>query len=242
MARGRQDQCADFAEGWFVSTRDLASGMWIFAIARHTFSAVIMGKKLPYSIFLLGITALWLFIYALAVGGVVSHRENFYVRAGAWVSLTELFESLNELTLVPGRWIDEQYAFERLWLHSFWIFVTMFGTIVLYAIIYSALNARLRPDSMASTASLAPPCVRVLGPNPRTINRAARYMIIYPTVYVLCILPLAAGRMVAMTHHVIPYWYYCTAGAAITSCGWLDVVMYATSNRLLQHATADGRI
>jgi hypothetical protein len=77
-----------FAEGWFVSTGDLASGVWIFAIALHTFFAVIMGKKLPYWIFLLAITALWLFIYAMAVVGVVSHRENFYVRAGAWVSVT----------------------------------------------------------------------------------------------------------------------------------------------------------
>jgi hypothetical protein len=74
-----------FAEGWFVSTGDLASGVWIFAIALHTFFAIIKGQKLPYSIFLSAVAALWLFIYTMAVAGVVSHKRNFYVRAGAWV-------------------------------------------------------------------------------------------------------------------------------------------------------------
>jgi hypothetical protein len=76
-----------WAEGWFVSTGDLASGIWIFAIALHTFFAVIKGKRLPYLIFLAAIAGLWLFIYALAIAGVASHRKNFYVRAGAWVCL-----------------------------------------------------------------------------------------------------------------------------------------------------------
>ena len=74
-----------WAEGWFVSTGDLASGVWIFAIALHTFFAIIKGKKLPYSIFLSAIIMLWLFIYAMAIVGVASHKEDFYVRAGAWV-------------------------------------------------------------------------------------------------------------------------------------------------------------
>ena len=74
-----------WAEGWFVSTGDLSSGVWIFAIALHTFFAIIKGKKLPYSIFLSAIVMLWLFIYAMAIVGVASHKEDFYVRAGAWV-------------------------------------------------------------------------------------------------------------------------------------------------------------
>jgi hypothetical protein len=63
-------------------------------------------------------------------------------------------------------------------------------------------------------------------------------MIIYPAIYVLCTLPLAAGRMASMTGHVIPYWYYCLAGAAITSCGWLDVLLYAFTRRVLVFSDA----
>lgn len=58
-------------------------------------------------------------------------------------------------------------------------------------------------------------------------------MIIFPVVYVCCTLPLAAGRMAAMTGMVIPYWWYCVAGAAITSNGWLDVMLYVMTRRVL---------
>ena len=63
-------------------------------------------------------------------------------------------------------------------------------------------------------------------------------MIIYPTIYALCTLPLAAGRMVAMTGQVIPYWHYCNAGAAITSGGWLDVLIDAFTYRALVFSDA----
>jgi hypothetical protein len=63
-------------------------------------------------------------------------------------------------------------------------------------------------------------------------------MIIYPIIYVLCKLPLAAGRMAAMTGHIIQYWYYCIAGAAITSCDWLEVLLYAVTRWVLVFSEA----
>lgn len=74
-----------FVEGWFISTGDLASGVWIFAIALHTFYAVIKGNRLPTAVFTASVAGLWVFIYAMAVIGVALHPHNFYVRAGAWV-------------------------------------------------------------------------------------------------------------------------------------------------------------
>ena len=109
-----------------------------------------------------------------------------------------------------------------IWITDGTVFFAIFGTAGLYIIMYSTLHTRLRPESMASTSSLAPLSSRVSELDTRSINRAARYMIIYPTIYVVCTLPLAAGRMVAMNGQVIPYWYYCIAGAAITpidECG-----------------------
>jgi hypothetical protein len=75
-----------WAEGWFVSTGDLASGVWIFAIALHTFLAIIKGQKLSHSIFVSVIIGLWVFVYTMAVVGVASH-PTIYVRAGAWVCI-----------------------------------------------------------------------------------------------------------------------------------------------------------
>ena len=39
--------------------------------------------------------------------------------------------------------------------------------------------------------------------------------------------------MAAMTGMYIPYWWYCLAGSAITSCGWLDVLLYVMTRRVL---------
>ena len=71
-----------------MSTGDLASGTWIFAIALHTFFALIKGYKLPYRVFIAVIFGLWGFIYGMAIIGVALHPKDLYVRAGAWVSLT----------------------------------------------------------------------------------------------------------------------------------------------------------
>jgi hypothetical protein len=99
-------------------------------------------------------------------------------------------------------WVNILEYTDNRWYNLF----AMFGTTCLYIIMYSTLHTRVRPQSIALTSSLAPLSPRVSEPDTRTTNRAARYMIIYPTIYVLCTLPLAAGRVVALTGLVIPYW------------------------------------
>jgi hypothetical protein len=125
-----------------------------------------------------------------------------------------------------------------IWITDGTVFFAMFGTVGLYIIMYATLHTRVRPESTASTSSPAPLSSRVSEPDTRSINRAVGYMIIYPTIYVLSTLPLAAGRMVAMTGQVIPYWHCCIAGAAITSCGCLDVLIDAFTHRVLVFSDA----
>lgn len=76
-----------WAQGWFVSTGDLASGVFIFAIALHTFMAVVRGYKLPSYQFYSAIVGCWVFVYAMAIVAVAMHPDDIYVRAGAWVCL-----------------------------------------------------------------------------------------------------------------------------------------------------------
>lgn len=117
-------------------------------------------------------------------------------------------------------WIDQRYDKARLWLHYLWIFACMLGTIITYALIYISIDSKLASSVEQSTDLVA-------------MKRAMKNMIIYPGIYVVCTLPLAGGRMAAMTGVHVPYWYYCLAGAAITSCGWLDVVLYVLTRRAL---------
>lgn len=74
-----------WAQGWFVSTGDLASSCFIFAIAMHTFLGVVKGYKLPSLAFYSAIACLWIFIYTMAIVGAAIHPGDLYVRAGAWV-------------------------------------------------------------------------------------------------------------------------------------------------------------
>jgi len=79
-----------WAQGWFVSTGDLASSVFITAIAIHTYLGVIRGYRLPTWVFYAAITVLWSFVYGTAILGVIiteNGRDSggLYVRAGAWV-------------------------------------------------------------------------------------------------------------------------------------------------------------
>jgi hypothetical protein len=76
-----------FAQGWFVSTGDLASSVFICAIAVHTFLGVVKNYRVPSWAFYTGITICWTFVYVMAAVGPIIHGKEFYVRAGAWVTL-----------------------------------------------------------------------------------------------------------------------------------------------------------
>ncbi|KIW13223.1 hypothetical protein PV08_08410 [Exophiala spinifera] len=195
-----------WANGWFVSTGDLASGVFIFAIALHTFFAVVKGRRPSSRVFYSCIAGCWIFIYTMAIIGV-GIDPKLYVRAGAWC------------------WISHRHDPLRLWLHYLWIFICMFGTVLVYALIFLSIRTRSRLRLSARDTAQEH--------DPASMKRAAKYMIIYPVVYVICTLPLAGARMASMRGIVVPYWWFCLAGSAITSCGWLDVLLYAVTRRVL---------
>lgn len=90
----------------------------------------------------------------------------------------------------------------------------MFGTIIIYLLIYFTLRSRITAQSLDSNSSLAP--LSIGGHDKTIVQRAGRYMVLYPVIYTICTLPLAAGRMAAMTGINVSYAYYCLAGATIT--------------------------
>ena len=68
-----------------------------------------------------------------------------------------------------------------------------------------------------------------------TLERQQKYMMIYPTIYVVLTLPLAASRMWSMAHHgkAASDPVMITAGCLITSCGWMDALMYSLTRNVL---------
>ena len=82
---------ACWVQGWFVSCGDLASSVFISAIAVHTYLGVVKGYRPPTWIFYAVIASLWAFVYGTGILAVIITRNGagvggLFVRAGAWVS------------------------------------------------------------------------------------------------------------------------------------------------------------
>ncbi|KAK4543399.1 hypothetical protein LTR36_005542 [Oleoguttula mirabilis] len=191
------------AQGWFVSTGDLASGVFTLAIAVHSFTDIVWDYRIGHKCFLATIAALWAFVYACAIIGVALHPDDFYVRAGAWC------------------WINHKYTNERLWLHYFWVIISEFGTVIVYTLIFLILRRRVK-ESFYTTSNTQ---IRA--------QSAAKLIIAYPVVYVVCTLPLVIARLAGMAGADVSFVELCVAGAMITSNGWLDVLLYTLTRRAL---------
>lgn len=73
----------------------------------------------------------------------------------------------------------------------------------------------------------------------REITRVAALMLLYPLIYIVLTLPLSAGRMWSMAHNGNSYsnGYAVFAGCMLTSCGFVDVLLYSLTRRRLLQAT-----
>jgi hypothetical protein len=65
------------------------------------------------------------------------------------------------------------------------------------------------------------------------VKAIARLMVVYPIVYVICTLPLASARMASMSGRPPSLARLCLSGAMITSNGWLDVLLYTLTRRIM---------
>ncbi|EAL86992.2 hypothetical protein LV164_003185 [Aspergillus fumigatus] len=197
---------ACFLQGFWLQIGDPASGLFVLAIAIHTFLLVAMGHKLSYRIFVLGVVGLWVFVAILVIIPLAAHGRFVFIPSGAWC------------------WISEEYEAVRLWTHYIWIFLAEFGTVCLYAVMWFQLRAQIKQSAILGsnhTASL------------KRLRRVIGYMVIYPIAYIVLSLPLAAGRMATARGNTPSLAYFCVAGALITSSGLVDVLLYTLTRRNL---------
>ena len=94
-----------FTQGWLVSTGDLGSGVWCFAIGVHTFASVIFDYRLRTRYFFLTVILLWVFIVGVSSIGIGMYGSQLYVRSGVWC------------------WINHELSDLRLWTHYVFIFI-----------------------------------------------------------------------------------------------------------------------
>ena len=76
---------ACFAQGWLIQIGDVSSGLWVLAIAVHTFVSLVGQKIIPMRKFIFAVVSLWIFCLTLTAIGPIIIRKDFFVPAGAWV-------------------------------------------------------------------------------------------------------------------------------------------------------------
>lgn len=123
---------------------------------------------------------------------------------------------------------------ERLWGHYIWIFLSEFGTIVLYTIMFFYLRRRMVQAKMLRRGQQE---------SLHRLNRVVVYMVIYPFVYLVLSLPLAAGRMATARGDSPSKTYFGVAGCLMALSGVMDVIVYTLTRRHLlldtEHSTTD---
>lgn len=107
-----------------------------------------------------------------------------------------------------------------------------FGTISLYLLTFVLLRRRTRQFLFRTPSLTSNPSAATV----KKVNRIAINMMLYPCCYILLTLPLSVGRMWSMAHgRTTSIVFSCIAGSLMTSCGWVDCLLYTlTRRRLLQ--------
>ncbi|KAI1858496.1 uncharacterized protein JN550_012629 [Neoarthrinium moseri] len=213
---------ACWAQGWFISTGDLAASCFISAIAVHTFLIVIKGYRPPQWALYLTIACLWIFVYALGIIGILITQNGqaaggLYVRAAAWC------------------WMNVRYENLRLWLHYFWIFLSLFLTSGLYILIFFSLRRRGTPHLPSHSRAPSSSTARA---DASEIGGSRPGFLVYPLIYVLCTAPLALGRIATMSGRDVSVAYFCFAGSMIASNGWLDVLLFSWTRSTIIFTTS----
>lgn len=80
------DTAACFLQGLWLQIGDPASGLFVLAIAIHTFLLVALGQKLSHRVFVIFVVGIWGFICVLVIIPLASHGRYVLIPSGAWVS------------------------------------------------------------------------------------------------------------------------------------------------------------
>lgn len=174
-----------FLQGLWLQVGNPGSGLSVLAIAFHTFLLVALGRKMSYTVFVAFICGVWGFVVVIAIIPVGIHGSDVFVPSDGWC------------------WINQDYENMRLFAHYIWIFIAEFCTVCLYVAMYFQLRKQISQSSILGNTQLE---------SLKRLRRVIGYMIIYPLVYVVLSLRLAAGRMAMESGDSPSITFFCGAG------------------------------
>ncbi|KAI2621145.1 G protein-coupled glucose receptor regulating Gpa2-domain-containing protein [Hypoxylon sp. NC1633] len=193
-----------FAQGWLIQLGDVASALFVLAMAVHTTHQVIFFKRPSYRVAIFCILGIWGLAILLTALAPITGGRYVFMRAGLWC------------------WISSDHGTLRLSLHYVWIFIVEFGSMLVYATCFYYLF-RVKRTIIEMTP----------GRSVRGMRKARTVMLAYAIIYTILSLPMAVGRMASMSNNQLSDEYYLCAGALFTCTGWVDTILYAFTRRAL---------
>lgn len=82
-----------FVQGMWLQLANPGSGLFVLAIAIHTFLAVMLNRKLSYGAFVTLISCIWGFLVIMVIIPIAMHGREAMVPSGAWVSWADNWKS-----------------------------------------------------------------------------------------------------------------------------------------------------
>lgn len=130
-------------------------------------------------------------------------------------------------------WVDPEYQVEQIVTEYLWMWAAAFFMIVLYgimfAVIFGLINIRRR-STVVTPRSTQLATLQADPSEPdderEDTEALARMMLLYPAVFVLCIVPISVARWMQFTGHKTPYQATLFGASMFGLSGMLNVVLF----------------
>ncbi|RDL40858.1 uncharacterized protein BP5553_00837 [Venustampulla echinocandica] len=202
-----------WAQGWLVNIGDLGSGFFVLAIGVHTFMSVVLGKRLDLRTVVWASVALWLFAFLLTTIPPVLHPSDMFTASGNWCS------------------IAGKYDKTRLFCHYIWVLIAEGLVLLAYLTTFVVVRKRL---SVVKSHMNTHNSVKA-----QKVSNATMYMVLYPLIYVVTTLPLAAFRLASLAGNPMPRQYLMAGGCVMASGGALNCLLYTLTRRIFLIGKSD---
>ncbi|KAI1796607.1 hypothetical protein LXA43DRAFT_566452 [Ganoderma leucocontextum] len=207
-------------QGAFKHLADVGTACWSLIIAFNTFWILFLKWQPGKLMFISTVLTGWAFIVAIVASGPTAiQREDagpFYAISGYWC------------------WISDQYSAERITMD----YMIMFLSVLLSFMMYSLIFFRLRGDLLGQGWRVRLRRQRDLPENmPRSVDthviNITRGMLLYPVAYTVLLLPIAVCRFAEWSGHQVPFGATIFSDAIFLLSGFVDVVLFLTTRRVL---------
>ncbi|KAG7448091.1 uncharacterized protein BT62DRAFT_891013 [Guyanagaster necrorhizus] len=185
-----------------------------YAIAVHTFLVLVCRFYSRPRTALIVIAAIWIFM-ALIVGiSEATHRgDDYYGSTGYWC------------------WITSDFNTQRITLEYLWVWIAVFLDIVCYVFISLAIKGiivvdgykmRLRRRSVNVDAY----SLNTVSSAARHSNDIARYMLFYPAVYIVTVIPISVVRWCAFSGTYVPFAATAFSSVCFACSGIFNTILF----------------